>query len=100
MSLGRVSFTAGNKTRYVLEYEDWLLDGETLVSGTVVLDPDFTATVTDITISGVTVNNSKDALIFFVEGGAVDEIFTLDVQVVNSRTEIKNDTIEFFVVDP
>lgn len=99
-NLGRRSFTAGNKTRYVIEYADWLLDGESLASGTVVLDPDFTATVTDVTISAVAVNNSADALIFFLEGGSVEEIFTLDVQVTNSRGEIKNDTIEFFVVDP
>lgn len=100
MSLGRLTFTAGNKTRFVIEYEDWLLDGETLVSGTVDLNAAFTATVTDITISAVTVNNSKNALRFFLEGGSVEEIFTLDIQITNSRGEIKNDTIEFFVVDP
>lgn len=100
MSLGRITHTAGNKTRYVLTYEDWLLDGESLTTGTVVLDPDFTATVTDVVISDVAVNNSKDALIFFLAGGSVDEIFTIDVQITNSRGEIKNDTIDFFVVDP
>lgn len=100
MSLGRRSFTAGNKTRYVLEYEDWLLEGESLVSGTVELNAAFTATVTDIVISGVAVNNSTNALIFFLAGGSVEEIFTLDIQITNSRGEIKNDTIDFFVVDP
>lgn len=98
--LARRSHTAGNKTRYVLEYEDWLLPGETLVSGTVVLDPRFTATVTDTVISAVSVLPSKADLVFFLAGGSVDETFTLDVQITNSRGEIKNDTIDFFVVSP
>lgn len=99
MLLGRREHTAGNKTRYVVEYENWLLPGESLSTGTVVLDPAFTATVTDIVISGV-VTNSSNELVFFLDGGSVDEIFTLDVQITNSRGEIKNDTVEFFVTAP
>lgn len=99
MLLGRRAHTADNKTRYVIEYENWLLPGESLASGTVVLNSEFTATVTDITISAVAVNSANE-LVFFLDGGSVDEIFTLDVQIVNSRGEIKNDTVEFFVVAP
>lgn len=97
--LGRRAFTAGNKTRYVIEYENWLLPGESLTVGTVELSAEFTATVTDITISGVATNSANE-LVFFLEGGSVDEVFTLDVQITNSRGEIKNDLVEFFVVAP
>lgn len=100
MSLGRRSFTAGNRTRYTIEYGNWLLDGETInPGGTVTLNAEFTATVTDITIE-VPVVNSADNLVFFLEGGSVDETFTLDVQIETSMGETKNDTIEFFVVAP
>lgn len=99
MSLGRKAHGAGNRTRYIVDFSDWLGEGESLVSGTVVLDPAFTATVTDITISGVLVQPSGH-LVFLLAGGAVSEVFTLDVQIVNSRTEIKNATLEFFVVAP
>jgi len=99
MLLGRRAHGAGDHIRYVVEYDNWLLPGESLVSGTVVLAPEFTATVTDVTI-GTPVVNPSNELVFMMSGGSVDEIFTLDVQIVNSRGEIKNDTIEFFVTAP
>lgn len=99
MSLGRKAHGAGNRTRYITDYSDWLGEGESLVSGTAVLDPAFTATVTDIVISGVVVTPSGH-LVFLLAGGSVSEVFTLDVQITNSRGEIKNDTCEFFVVAP
>lgn len=99
MSLGRRAHGAGNHIRYVVDYSNWLEEGESLVSGTVVLDPDFTATVTDITIGTPAVTPSNH-LVFMMSGGSANEVFTLDVQATNSRGEIKNDTIEFYVVDP
>jgi hypothetical protein len=99
MNLGRRAHSAGDKTRYVVEYENWLLPGESLVSGTVELNAAFTATVTDIVISDVATNSSNE-LVFFLAGGSVDEVFTLDVQILDSRGEIKNDTVEFFVLAP
>jgi hypothetical protein len=99
MLLGRRAHGAGDEIRYVIEYENWLLPGESLTSGTVELNSEFTATVTDITITGVVVNSANE-LVFVLAGGSVEEIFTLDVQIVNSRDEVKNDTIEFFIVAP
>lgn len=96
-SLGRKMHGAGNKTRYEIDYSNWLEPGESLLSGTVVLDPAFTATVTDIVISNVVVTPSQK-LEFTMAGGSVSETFTLDVQTTTQNpTEIKNNTIEFFV---
>jgi hypothetical protein len=97
--LGQKPFTAGNKTRYEIDYSDWLDDGVTLTTVTIVMDPKFTATVTDIVISGITVQLGHKA-VFFLQGGSVNETFTLDVQATDSRTEIKNDTVGFTVVAP
>jgi hypothetical protein len=99
MLLGRRAHGADDAIRYVIEYDNWLLPGESLTSGTVELNDEFTATVTDITITDVHTNSSNE-LVFTLTGGSVEEIFTLDVQIVNSRDEIKNDTVEFFIVAP
>lgn len=96
MLLGRKIHGAGDHIRYAVDYSNWLGDGESLVSGTVVLDPAFTATVTDVVLSGVVVTPSHH-LVFVMSGGSANEVFTLDVQITNSRGEIKNDTIEFSI---
>ncbi len=81
-----------------MDYDNWLADGDSLATGTVVLDPAFTATVTDVTITAVTIH--PDHLFFTVTGGAVNEAFTVDVQVHTSRSEVKNDTAGFRIVAP
>lgn len=97
VSLGRKMHGAGNKTRYEIDYTNWLEPGETLLTGTVVLDPLFTATVKDVVLTNVVVTPSQK-LEFTMATGSVSETFTLDVQVTTQNpTEIKNNTVEFFV---
>lgn len=104
--------SAGDKTRYEIDYSGnggdgghrsiqvpWLDEGMSLTSGTVILDPKNNPQPTDIVIGAVTVG-SNTRLIFTVGGGSANEMFTLDVQAVNSRAEIKNDTILFRIVAP
>lgn len=95
--LGRKMHGAGNAIWYEIDYSDWLMKGESLDSGDVTLAAEFTATVTDIVISGVEVTPSHK-LVFLMTGGSANETFTLDVQVVTANpAETKNDTAEFFV---
>lgn len=97
MLLGRKMHGAGNTTIYEIDYGNWLEPGESLLSATVVMDPAFTATVTDIVISAVSVTPSHK-LLFHMAGGSANESFTLDVQATTQNpTEIKNDTVEFWV---
>lgn len=99
MFLGTKQHTTGNKIRYFVDYSNWLETGETLspAGNTVTMDP-LTATVTDITISGLQVTPTE--LIFFVAGGTLNEEFTLDVHAETSRGEKKNDTLAFTVTAP
>lgn len=97
--LGQKAHTAGNKTRYEVDYIDWLEEGTSLATATVVLDAKFVGTVTDITITNVTTLPSSKVA-FFMQGGSVNETFTLDCQITDSRGEIKNDTLGFTVVAP
>lgn len=99
MFLGRKPHTAGNTIRYEVDYSNWLADGVSLTSATVVLTPAFTATVKDITITGVQALVSH-MVVFTMAGGSLNETFTLDVQVVDNRGETKNDTVGFNIVAP
>lgn len=93
MQLGQLPFTVGNKTRYRLDYDLWLEADEWLTTTSV------TTTATDVTISGVLVNPDK-TVTFFAEGATVSDLFTVSIQTFNNKTEKKNDTILFNVVDP
>jgi hypothetical protein len=97
MLLGTKQHTAGNLTRYVIDYTDWLDEGESVATCTVVLNPAFT--IPDITIGAASVLSSKKVL-FTLSGGSLNEIFTLDVEITNSRSEVKNDTLGFRIVAP
>lgn len=91
--LGPRNHTAGNATRYRLDYSQWLEDGSTLTTAAV------TTVATDVTISLVTVN-PDGSVTFLMAGGVLNEVFTLNIQVRDSRTEIANDTIVFTVIAP
>src|ERR1035437_9552141 len=95
--LKNILFTAGNKTRFRLDYSEWLEDGSTLTSGTVTLLG--VPTIVDVVISGAAVD-AQGHLVFFVAGGSVNEVFTIAVQATDSRGEITNDTISFSCVAP
>lgn len=91
---------AGNKTRYYVDYSNWLDDGRTLSSSngafSAALATD--STVTDVTIDQVSV--TPDRLYFWVSGGSINEAFTVQTQVTDTLGEIVNDTVDFTVVAP
>ena len=92
MILDRKPHTVGDIRRYIVDYSQWLDTGVTITAGT--------ATTTSITASVTAVSHTTSTLVFFVNGGALNEIFTVAVQVTDSNSEVKNDTVEFFVVAP
>jgi len=96
MKLKSLFHTAGNVIRYILDYEQFLDPGTTITAFTAVIDP---ASSTSATITQVSVNPEGEG-VFFVNGGAVNETFTVDVQGTDSRGEIVKDTITFTVVAP
>jgi hypothetical protein len=98
MLIGNKRHTAGNKTRYEIDYEDWLDEGRTIQSSS-----GFSAalaagsTVTDVTVGQVSVTSTK--LYWFVSGGSINEAFTVQVQITDTLGEILIDTVNF-TVDP
>ena len=99
MLIGTKQHTAGNKTRYEVDYDQWLDDGRTLNPSS-----GFSAalqtpgTPADVTVGTVSVTASK--LYFFVSGGSINEAFTAQLQVTDTLGEIVNDTVNFTVVPP
>lgn len=92
MPLSRCPHTVGDRKRYTVTYDQWLDDGVTVEEGTVTSD---SATAT---IDGVLVVDNK--IVFFVNGGELNETFTASVQMVDSKGGIKNDTIDYYVIAP
>ena len=92
MVLDRKQHTVGNRRKYIVDYSQWLDTGITLTAGT--------ATTTSLTATVDTVSHTNTTLIFFANGGALNEIFTVVLQVTDSNSEVKNDTVEFFVIAP
>lgn len=94
MVLARRPFTQGNRLAYNIDYSAWLTPaGTTLAAASVsTADPGFAID---------TITHTATMVKFYLSGNsAVNEIFTVAVQVTDSNSEIKNDTIEFFVVAP
>lgn len=85
--------TAGNRRRFVVDYRDWLCDGVWIVTATV------TSSSLTATIDTVSVVEGKQ-IVFFVNGGVLNESFTVTLVATDSKTEVKNDTITFTVVAP
>jgi hypothetical protein len=92
MIIARKPFTRGNRRQYIVQYDQWLAAGVALTAGA--------ATTTSLTASVDTVSFTDTTLIFFVNGGVLNEIFTVALQITDSLGEIKNDTVEFFVTEP
>ena len=92
MLLAKRPHTVGNRRRYRINYSDWLDEGVTVVSATVVSSSS-TATIDGVTVAG-------NCVIFFVNGGVLNEEFTASISMVDSKTGIKNDTMDFFVIAP
>ena len=92
MIIDRKQHTVGDRRKYIVDYSQWLDTGVTLTAGT--------ATTVSLTATVDTVSHTASTLLFFLNGGIINEIFTVALQVTDSNGEIKNDTVEFNVVAP
>lgn len=94
-SLGRRAHGAGNKIRYFIDFSDFLEGAEATLSGCTV---GLAVPVAGVSITGVTI--VPDRAFFWLEGGSDSEIFTVNVVGTDSRGEVVNHTIEFYIVAP
>lgn len=90
MMLASKPHTLGNRKRWVVDYSQWLPTGVTLLTATVTTDS-ATSVVADVVCY-------SNRITFFIEDGELNETFTVDIQIVDTHTGIKNDTIQFTVI--
>lgn len=93
MALARRPHTVGDRKRFVVRYRDWLAEGVTIVSATATASAGAVATIDGLT-------TTANEVIFFVNGGLLNEVFTIAIVMVDTKTGIKNDTIAVFVIAP
>lgn len=93
MILARRNHTEGNKVFWTVDYDNWLEDGVTIVGA------DASTTDTSVTL-GVPVIEDGHKFKFYVQGGTLNESFTVSVAITDTKGQIKADTIVFTVVAP
>jgi hypothetical protein len=96
MLIGSKQHSAGDRIRYEVDYIDWLDTGRTIRPN------NFSAAVSSGTTTAVidTVSVTADKLYFFVNGGANNEAFTVQVSVTDTLGEVVVDTINFTITAP
>lgn len=82
------------RKRYTIDYSDWLDTGETISSVTFAVTPTTTNT---LEIDAYTLGTGNTTVIFFANYGDANNIYTVDVQIVTSGGQTKEDTILFTV---
>lgn len=92
--LGKAEHTVNNRTRWIIDYSDWLDRGQHIVTAPV------TSSSTTATVDGVALLDDKRHVVFFTNGGVLNETFTVTVVMTDTLTQIKKDTIDFVVVAP
>jgi hypothetical protein len=92
MLLGRKKHVSGARTRYTVDYSDWLETGARIT----------TAAVSSSSATALvdTVSNQPTQVYFFLNGGVVGEEPTVSFTVSDSLGQIKLDTAEFLVIAP
>lgn len=96
MLIGSKQHSAGDRIRYEVDYLDWLDEGRTIRPSNfsaVVSSGTTTATIESISVT-------SDKLFFFVNGGAVNETFTVEVSIKDTLDEVVVDTINFTITAP
>ncbi len=91
MLLGTRNHTVGDKRRHIVHYT---LDAGLSISSVSVTSPSAT-----LTISGAAPMEPRK-VVFFTNGGLLNDAVTVSIQITLSNSEIVNDTMAFTVIAP
>jgi hypothetical protein len=95
MTIAKFSKTPLERTRYVMDYSDWLDTGETITHiGYGVVPNDDPA---DLTVDTASLSPDKLSGIFFANGGIDGVTYRVTVQANTSGSQIKRDQVVFNV---
>lgn len=102
MLLGSRNLAVGDTRRYRVSYRDFLCDGVSISAVTVTI-PNITLGYTSAIGTGVIapeLSPDRQEVYFWVVAGALNEAFTVQVQITDTNDQIVNDTIDLQVVSP
>lgn len=89
--LGSLVQTVNNRRRVVISYDSWLAEGEVLTGITCTVDQG------TATIDTQKVLSDGRSVQFFVNGGTLNDLFNVIVQVTTTFTQLRSDTVAFLV---
>ena len=95
MRLGKFKLDSADRKRYVINYQDWLNQNET------VIDADFTGSVPgdNFYVDGWLIDPNGYEVIFFVSGGMNNVPYDVTVTITTTLAQIKQDFVTFVVTD-
>ncbi len=86
--------TVGDRRRWVVDYTDWLVQGDILATATVV------SSSSTATVDTVSVDPDARRVIFFLNGGVLNEAFTVTVTITDTLSQVKENIFDFIVIAP
>jgi hypothetical protein len=98
MILGRYVQQSTERRKRLLDYTDWLEDGETIssVSATAVPDAEDAAA---LVVSGIVIDPDGKKFAYFVEDGEDTVEYTVNFSVTTSLGQIREDEVVFEIED-
>lgn len=94
MKLGRFSKSPVERKRYTIDYSNWLDTGETVVSRSFTVTP---STASQLYVDGDGLGSPATSIYFYVNAGLDQTDYTVDVRVVTSGGQTKEDTFTMSV---
>lgn len=101
MLLADKKIAVGCRLKYIVDYRDFLEPGIKLVeNGALVFITPGQIPVPTSTVDTVQVDDEGVQVWFYINAGALNEVFTVTVQATDTENETVVDTVQFTVVAP
>lgn len=94
MRLQKFTKRPGERKRYSVDYSEWLDAGELVASATYSVTP---ATTPVMEVDAATLGDPATSIIFFVIGGVEGTNYELEIRIITSGGQVKEDTILYVV---
>lgn len=93
MRIAKFRKSPGDRKRYEVNYEDWLNEGEEIVSVTMEGNVELDAFL----VNAYVVSSGGKEVVFYISGGVSGMTYMVMIRVETSLQQVKEDLIEFVV---
>lgn len=95
--IGKFLKASGERKRYIVDYSDWLDEGETVQSVSFDIDGEQDYPVV---VDGYVLTDDSLGVSFFVSAGTTDQTYEILITVETTGGQVKEDAVLFQIVDP